>query len=271
MNREVSTFIIDSFTNAPFKGNPAGVCLVKKALTVGQMQSIALELGLSETAFIEPGDRGKSFAIRYFSPKMEIPLCGHATLAAAKALFHQNPDWTQVEFQTQEKLRLIVKRQGNLLAMGFPRYNTEPVDNPVSLIKALGLSEVQNHVYNRETKIILLEIASPNELRKLKPDQTTLLAARQDINGVLITAPSLQPDYDFESRYFWPWSGTLEDPVTGGTHTFLAPYWANKLGKTELASFQCSTRTGEMKISVHADSLTIYGEAVVVFTGTLLL
>ena len=265
--------IVDSFTNEPFKGNPAGVCLVTTELAPSRMLAIAQELNLSETAFVGAQQPDGRRPIRYFSPKMEIPLCGHATLASAKVLLHDAgpSDSDAVEFRTIENVTLRVSRHARGLEMRFPVYGTTAAETPPALLRALGLEHCINAAYNAETKILLVEIESTAVLRDLKPDFTALMASHQGINGVLVTAPASQPPYDFHSRYFWPWSGTNEDPVTGGTHTFLAKYWADRLGKSRLSSFQSSARTGSMEVELAGDTLFIRSDAVIVFDGQLTL
>lgn len=236
------------------------------------MQNIAIELGLSETAFVSYNPDSDKYAIRYFSPKVEIPLCGHATLASAKVIFDQNPQVNTIEFLTIEQLTLIVQRIGEEIQMIFPIYNTTPQEAPDSLLKALGLKTITNSEYNKETNILLLEIDDVDVLQKLSPNFEALKKAHDTINGVLLTALSNKPDYDFESRYFWPWSGTNEDPVTGGTHTFLAKYWCDRLGKTKLSSFQCSARSGFMDLELkNNEELLITSNAQIVFKGELYL
>ena len=264
----IKTYIIDSFTDQPFRGNPAGVCILEDEMEETLMQSIARELGFSETAFVRALSEEGGYAIRYFSPVMEIPLCGHATLAASKVVFLLNGNLERIHFITHEKLDLYIDKSGEEMVMQFPVYETEAADAPASLVEALGLSQVSNCVFNKETNILMLEIEDVNELRSLKPDQQTLISAHSGIHGVLVTAVSDQEEVDFESRYFWPWSGTLEDPVTGGTHTFMALYWSRKLGKREMKSFQCSERTGSMTVTIRDENtLLIKGSAVVVFEG----
>lgn len=264
----MKTYIVDSFTTEPFKGNPAGVCIVDKPLTENLMLSIAQELGLSETAFIQHQDSTK-YTIRYFSPKMEIPLCGHATLAASKILF-ENSSTDEIQFTTIEKLELHIKKVGNEIQMQFPVYPTIPAQAPPALLEALGLDGVLNVAYNLETNILLLEIEKDEILQQLKPDYEALYKSHNQINGVLVTAKSSDTKYDFQSRYFWPWSGTQEDPVTGGTHTFLAKYWSDRLGKKKMNSFQCSARTGNMTVELLDDhSMIILSSAIIVFEGEL--
>ncbi len=268
--RKIETYIIDSFTDEPFKGNPAGVCLMTSDLSVNEMQLIAKELGLSETAFVNKINDGVGFSIRYFSPKMEIPLCGHATLAASKVIFEKEKQKESIRFLNIHGLQLDIQKNGEYIIMEFPIYETEKQAAPNKLLSALGLKKVVNSEYNNETRILLLEIENALELRILSPDFEQLKKSHDSINGVLVTSKSQQPDYDFESRYFWPWSGTNEDPVTGGTHTFLAKYWSRKLGKKKMNSFQCSERTGFMEVElISEEKMTIKSKAQIILRGEL--
>jgi PhzF family phenazine biosynthesis protein len=264
----MKTFIVDSFTDQPFKGNPAGVCLAESPLSAETMLLIAQELNLSETAFIRPLEASGAFAIRFFSPKMEIPLCGHATLASAKVMLSAR-GLSEVRFMNIQGLTLATRALGDSIIMEFPAYETAPAHAPEALIAALGISAITNAVYNAETKILLLEIADPRELASLTPDYAALYRAHDSINGVLVTAASSDGAYDFHSRYFWPWSGTDEDPVTGGTHTFLTPYWALRLGKRRMRSFQSSRRTGFMEVELADRKVLIQGQATIVLEGDL--
>jgi len=264
------SFIVDSFTDTPFKGNPAGVCLVDSHLSDERMLHIAQELNLSETAFLSTLESAGTFLIRYFSPKMEIPLCGHATLAAAKVIFSINK-LNEVHFKNIQKLDLSARELDGQIVMELPVYETRPTDAPPALLAALGIKAIKNSVYNEETKILLLEIADADELAGLDPDFAALQRSHNSINGVLVTAPSARDGYDFHSRYFWPWSGTNEDPVTGGTHTFLAKHWASRLGNTKLKSFQSSKRSGSMDVELVGDKLRIQAQAVIVFEGQLMI
>ncbi len=267
-HQSIRTFIVDSFTDAPFKGNPAGVCLIGSPLSDESMLHIAQELNLSETAFLLPSESLGVFAIRYFSPKMEIPLCGHATLASAKVVFSIHK-LNEAHFINIQNLDLSAKELNGEIVMEFPIYETRPADAPPALLTALGIKAIKNSVYNEETKILLLEIADSKELAGLDPDFAALYRSHNSINGVLVTAPSHEDSYDFHSRYFWPWSGSNEDPVTGGTHTFLGKYWASRLGKTRMRSFQASKRTGSMEVELKDGYLQILSQAVIVFEGRL--
>lgn len=264
MSRTIPTYIVDSFTNEAFKGNPAGVCLLENPLNEQEMQSIAAELNLSETAFVlKTGN--EHWRIRYFSPKMEIPLCGHATLASAKVLVEKE-ELGPIHFTTGEGLNLRIVKEGDGLVMEFPRYETHPVPVPEGMLQALGINSVLNHVYNSETHILLLEIEHSDDLKFLSPDFNALVQTHDSLHGVLVTARG-NDEYDFHSRYFWPWSGSNEDPVTGATHTFLAPYWSERLGKQKMRSFQASARTGFMELDLKEDQLLIKGQAVLVLEG----
>ncbi len=175
----------------------------------------------------------------------------------------------ETTFVNTQGLRLVATKRANKIEMEFPVYDTHPCDVPGPLLAALGIDSVSNAVYNEETRILLLEIDDTKLLASLSPDFAALLASHDSINGVLVTARSSADGFDFHSRYFWPWSGTEEDPVTGGTHTFLAKYWSIRLGRTKLESFQSSKRTGSMSLELAGDQLMIRGEAVIVFDGRL--
>lgn len=218
----MKTFIIDSFTDRMFKGNPAGVCFVDSPLSDETMLQIAQELNLSETAFISSLDSNQRFSIRYFSPKMEIPLCGHATLASAKAVLAVF-GLSEIHFKNTQNIDLLARVSDNGISMTFPVYDLHPAEVPLAMIRALGLRSVCNVFFNRETKILMLEIESTTELASLTPDFPVLLRSHNSINGVLVTACSGNDGYDFHSRYFWPWSGTNEDPVPGR----LIHFWPN--------------------------------------------
>jgi PhzF family phenazine biosynthesis protein len=270
MVNRIETYIVDSFTDTPFKGNPAGVCILDKKISDEKMLTIAKELGLSETAFVIKIEDSNKYSIRYFSPVMEIPLCGHATLASSKVLFEINSKIVNIHFKNIENLDLIINKKGEKIEMEFPIYKTVPQHTPQELLNALGIKELSNSEFNKETNILLLEINDSNLLRKLSPNFEQLKRSHNSISGVLVTAISNKKNYDFESRYFWPWSGTNEDPVTGATHTFLAKYWSLRLKKKKMNSFQCSERTGFMEIELISEKkLILKSEAQIIFKGEL--
>jgi PhzF family phenazine biosynthesis protein len=266
----METYIVDAFTAKAFKGNPAGVCLVTAEISVDLMQHIAMELNLSETAFVQQISKNH-FNIRYFSPKTEIPLCGHATLGAAKVLF-QNSELTNIQFTTHHNLDLFVQKKGDEIEMIFPVYETEKVPENHKMLAALGISKVENCVFNKENQILLLEISDTNTLANLNPDFLALVNSNQPILGVTVTAQSKNDDFDFHSRFFWPWSGSNEDPVTGVAHTILSKYWSKKLHKTTLKAFQASQRTGFMHLEItNNNKLLIKSNATIVFKGNLVI
>ena len=264
----MKTYIVDSFTNEPFKGNPAGVCFLQHEISEAKMLNIAREFGLSETAFVQQTDKANTCTIRYFSPKKEIPLCGHATLASARIIFDKI-DLDEIHFITVENLDLTVRRKNENIIMEFPVYDTIATTVPHAMLEALGLKEINNAAYSSQNKIILLEIASPITLADLKPNYVALLNSHEKINGVLVTALSSNGDYDYHYRYFWPWAGKNEDPVTGGVQTFLAKYWSERLNKKIMKAYQSSVRTGYMGIELRGEKVLLTSQAVVILEGNL--
>lgn len=265
----LQTFIVDSFTNTPFKGNPAGVCIADNSLSETTMQQIAFELGLSETAFITKSAESDVYNIRYFSPQKEIALCGHATLAAAKVLNGKTGSG-DISFITGGGISLQTTVESNEITMQFPVYELRPATAPVTMLTALGITETVAVFRSIQNKILMLEIESAAELANLQPDFAALKASQDDINGVLVTAVSGNDTYDYEYRYFWPWAGTNEDPVTGGVQTFLARYWAVKLQKNKMTAFQSSQRTGFMTVELKDEKVFITGQAVIILEGNLI-
>ncbi len=265
----IKTYFVDSFTSAPFKGNPAGVCILDDEIGSEKMLKIAYEIGFSETAFIKKINGDHLYSISYFSPKKEIALCGHATLASAKIIFEKT-QLSAINFITGENVNLKIKKIGNNIVMELPVYDTTPLATPQPVLVALGLNDVINCSFSQKNKIILLEIEGAETVAALKPDFNALINSYENINGVLVTAASYTDNYDFHYRYFWPWAGTNEDPVTGGVQTFLAKYWSGKLGKKRMNAFQSSQRTGFMTVELNEDKVLVYGTAVIVFEGVLI-
>lgn len=263
----MKTYFVDSFTNEKFKGNPAAVCFPGKDLDTITMQKIAAEIGFSETAFVQIIKDNK-YSIRFFTPKIEIPLCGHATLASSKIIF-DTTNFEKITFLNCENVELNIEKSECKIVMSFPVYDTQEINVPKSMLNALGIDKIVNSRFSPKNKIILIEINDTNVLAQLKPDFQALIHSYNGINGVLVTAQSSNSKFDFHYRYFWPWAGTNEDPVTGGVQTFLTKYWALKLNKNKLQAFQSSQRTGMMTTEFLYDKILIYGEAVTVFEGDL--
>jgi PhzF family phenazine biosynthesis protein len=255
---------VDAFTNRPFAGNPAAVCVTDEALDTGLMQHIAAEMNLSETAFVQP--RGEEFSLRWFTPATEVDLCGHATLAAAHVLWEEG-HWVAerpARFHTRSGL-LTAARRGDWIEMNFPATPAAPADAPAGLAEALGASPV---FVGRSRFDVLVELAGEAELRGLSPDFRKLnaVAAR----GIIVTSKSNSAEFDFVSRFFAPAVGVDEDPVTGSAHCCLTPFWAERLGKTELKAYQASARGGVLKLKHDGDRVLLAGQAVTVLRGTML-
>jgi PhzF family phenazine biosynthesis protein len=261
----MKTYLVDSFTNQKFKGNPAAVCVLEKTLDTTTMQSIATEIGFSETAFIQKIS-DTTYDIRFYTPKKEIPLCGHATLASSKIIF-DTTTLQNIIFINCENVELKIGKSEGKIVMQFPIYQTVEIDVPKSMLDAIGVSTTIATRFSPKNKIILIEINDTDVLANLSPDFLALVNSYNGINGVLVTAQSNNLDFDFHYRYFWPWAGTNEDPVTGGVQTFLTKYWATKLNKNKLNAFQSSSRTGMMTTELLDDNVLIYGEAVTVLEG----
>ena len=255
---------VDAFTAKAFAGNPAAVCVLPSARDAVWMQNVAREMNLSETAFLVRD--ADAFQLRWFTPAVEVALCGHATLASAHALWeegHLKPD-QQARFQTRSGL-LTADKRGDWIEMDFPVKSEEPADPPAGLIEALGASS--NYV-GRNAFDYIVEVDSESVLRSLKPDYGLL--GKIPVRGVIVTARSESNGYDFVSRFFAPAAGVNEDPVTGSAHCCLAPYWAKRLGKTNLMAYQASPRGGELRIQLNGDRVLLSGQAVTVLRGELL-
>jgi len=265
----MQTYFVDAFTSEKFKGNPAAVCFPEKDPDIETMQKIATEIGFSETAFIKQIS-DNIYSIRFFLPKTEIPLCGHATLASSKIIFDTTLSHS-IKFINCNNVELHIEKAGDKISMQFPVYDTEETEVPTSMLDALGIGEIVDKRHSPVNKIILIEISSAAELASLNPDFVALTASHTGINGVLVTAVSNTENFDFHYRYFWPWAGTNEDPVTGGIQTFLAKYWAIRLNKTKLNAYQSSLRTGTMSVELLKDKVVISGEAVTILKGVFIL
>jgi PhzF family phenazine biosynthesis protein len=255
----VPIFQIDAFTNRRFAGNPAAVIPLERFLDDATLQAIAAENNLAETAFLVP--EGSDYRLRWFTPLVEVPLCGHATLASAAAIMERlEPGRDQVIFHTASGA-LAVNRTDGGYVMDFPVRQVEVVAAPPGLAEALGAVpiEVLSDTFNY---IAVLENA--RLVRELAPDIAAI--ARLDRRGVVVTAPG-DETYDFVSRYFAPAKGIPEDPVTGAAHCALAPYWARRLGKTTFRAYQASRRGGEIRCRLAGDRVELEGGCVFYLEG----
>jgi PhzF family phenazine biosynthesis protein len=260
----IPIYQVDAFTSEPFRGNPAGVCILSAPKDESWMQAVAAEMNLSETAFVSPRSDG-AFDLRWFTPAVEVELCGHATLATAHILWESgtlSPD-TQARFHTASGL-LTADRNGDQIELDFPANPPEAVDPPEGLLDALGVAAT----YIGQTRFdYLVEVESESIVRGAAPDFDQL--KKLDVRGVMITARSETPRLDFMSRFFAPGAGVNEDPVTGSAHCALAPYWGEKLGKQEMVGYQASKRGGVVRVRASGERVILGGQAVTVLRGEL--
>ncbi|WP_017658639.1 PhzF family phenazine biosynthesis protein [Baaleninema simplex] len=255
---------IDAFTDRPYCGNPAAVCILEHPADEGWMQCVAAEKNLSETAFLHPEADG--YRLRWFTPKVEVELCGHATLASAHALWELDlADPNDILYFYTRSGRLSAKRDREWIELDFPASPVVQIEPPSQLLEALGVRP--QFVGENVLKDLLVEVATEDEVRQLQPDfaKLTKLSAR----GVIVTSSS-NSEYDFVSRFFAPAAGIDEDPVTGSAHCALAPYWGRKLGKMELTGFQASHRGGIVRVRRDRERVVLGGRAVTVLRGQLL-
>lgn len=256
-------WLIDAFTDCAFAGNPAGVCLLEGNRPAEWMQQVAREMNQAETAFLERRDDG--FGLRWFTPTVEMDLCGHATLASAHFLWQRKllSARSAARFHTRSGL-LTATRDGDWIVMDFPAMPAKPVDPPPYLldaVKAPGAAVLFNG-----TDYLVVQPAAAR-LRGLTPDYRLLSAVES--RGVIVTSPSDTEGVDFLSRFFAPRAGVDEDPVTGSAHCALGPYWGARLGKTDLIGVQVSPRGGMVKVGLAGDRLRLAGRAVTVLKGAL--
>ena len=260
----IPLFQVDAFTDRWFAGNPAAVCLLPAPRDEKWMQDVAREMNLSETAFLHRQRDG--YHLRWFTPAIEVDLCGHATLASAHVLWeagHLKPT-EPARFHTRSGL-LTATRQGDWIELDFPATPAEPTTAPPELLRALRSTPR----YVGQSKFdYLVEVESEEKLRALRPDFTLL--ATIPIRGIIVTARSASPPYDFVSRFFAPQSGVAEDPVTGSAHCCLGPFWQARLGKSEFLAYQASERGGVVRVRVGEGRVYLGGQAVTVLRGELI-
>jgi PhzF family phenazine biosynthesis protein len=251
---------VDAFTSTRFAGNPAAVILLDAFLSDASLQAIAAENNLAETAYLVPADG--DYNLRWFTPGTEVPLCGHATLASAAVVMERlEPAREQVIFHSASG-PLTVKKNGAGYVMDFPSRPSERIATPPGLAEALRVTpvEVSDNAFN-----YLALLPDEATLRGVAPDMPSLIRIGKP--GLIITAPSSDPQYDFVSRYFAPVKGIPEDPVTGSAHCMLAPYWAPRLGKTDFTAFQASPRGGKVICRLRGDRTELEGECVFYLEG----
>ena len=260
---------VDAFADRPFTGNPAAVCVLERYPSDDWMQKVAAEMNLSETAFVVPTDDAGSFHLRWFTPATEVDLCGHATLAAAHTLIEQArvEAGQSIRFQTRSG-ELTCTQSDSRITLNFPA--TPPRDDVDPAVAeqargALGISEA-SVLQSKYDLLVIVEDAST--VKSIRPNFNAL--AEIDTRGVMVSAVSVASGVDFVSRFFAPQCGINEDPVTGSAHCCLAPYWADRLGKTSLVGYQASSRGGTVICEVAGDRVHLTGTAVTVLEGRLL-
>jgi PhzF family phenazine biosynthesis protein len=255
---------VDAFTDRPFAGNPAAVCWLEQEADPAWMQAVAAEMNLAETAFARP--LGDLLELRWFTPTVEVDLCGHATLATAHALWSAGVVRTDgpLRFQTRSGV-LTCQRAGGFIELDFPALPVSAVEPRAELLAALGVASPRFVGRSKFDEFVVLD--SVAAVRNVRPDFRKLgpITSR----GVIVTARSDDPRYDFQSRFFAPAVGIDEDPVCGSAHCSLTPYWSEQLGKRELHAYQTSSRGGVLRLKDHGDRVTLGGQAVTVWQGEL--
>jgi PhzF family phenazine biosynthesis protein len=264
----IPLYKVDAFTDHPFSGNPAAVCLLVEDMPDDTMRAVAAEMNLSETAFVGPADLDGIRNLRWFTPAVEVPLCGHATLATSHVLLREVGVEPPLRFETLSGLLTVWEEGGGWLRMDFPDDPPAKADAPDGLLEALGCPADAATAVG--VKLWVVELGSEADILTLSPDFTALEAV--DLGdtplGVSVTAPG-DGDTDFVSRFFGPWVGVNEDPVTGMAHTVLGPYWMDRLGSEKLTARQVSPRGGTLRVRREGDRIQVSGQAVTVVRGTL--
>jgi PhzF family phenazine biosynthesis protein len=260
----IPLYHVDAFTDRPFAGNPAAVCLLQAWRDDGWLQAVAADMNLSETAFITQVPDG--FHLRWFTPKVEVALCGHATLATAHVLWQEGlaRPGQEIHFHTLSGVLRALPADGEI-ELDFPVKPEEPAESPAGLVESLGVSP---RYVGRNQFDYLVEVDTEATLRSLKPDFALLrgVAAR----GVIVTSRSADPTFDFVSRFFAPASGVDEDPVTGSAHCCLGAFWRKRLNRDDLRAYQASARGGVVRVRVRNDRVFLGGRAVTLSKGSLL-
>jgi PhzF family phenazine biosynthesis protein len=260
MTNNKTIFQVDAFTDKPFKGNPAGVMIVTEEVSSEWMQNIALEMNLSETAFVFPGKN--DFQIRYFTPTEEVPLCGHATLASSHIIYELGLKLLGETIKFKAKgADLTIKRENDWIIMDFPKYPIQKTDIHKDFKRLVGFDPIEMYISAYDWVIAIAETES--EILHSEPNFTLL--TEKGLGHLMITSKSDSKQADFVVRCFVPIVGINEDPVTGSAHCALTPLWAEKLGKIELNSLQLSRRTGHLKVRLNGDRVEIKGKALTIF------
>ena len=259
---------VDAFTDTPFAGNPAGVCILDELKPDAWMTSVAREMNLSETAFLR--QNGSGYDLRWFTPTTEVSLCGHASLASAHIIWQERlaAETQSISFSTKSGL-LLARKAADAIEMDFPARSVQSRDGNRDLNRSLGITpSFTGSFAGPKGEIFLLQVGTDREVKGIVPDYQLLRST--SARAVIVTSPSSDPAYDFVSRYFAPAVGIDEDPVTGSAHCYLAPFWSARLGKQRLTGYQASQRTGMVTCTFLGDRVLLAGKAVTVFRAELL-
>ena len=264
---KIKIYQVDAFTDQPFKGNPAAVCILPDKgdqFNETWMAAVAREMNLSETAYLHPD--GDGYQLRWFTPAMEVDLCGHATLASAHILYETDllKEKEQARFFTKSGL-LTAQKQDNEIELNFPAMPPDPIKNDPGLAEALG---VEPEDLGQSKFDYLVRVRTESEVRQARPDFGKLL--QLGVRGVMLTSRSESPEFDFISRFFAPGAGVDEDPVTGSAHCCLGPYWGKILDKGEMLAYQASERGGVVRVRLEGERVVLGGQAVTVMVGELM-
>lgn len=278
MKNKIKIYQVDAFTSEAFKGNPAAVCILENDISDELMKNIAQEMNLSETAFVKPLKnsnigKGNLFSLRWFTPEVELDLCGHATIATSKVLFDEfNIKEQYIKYETKSGL-LTAKKKDEKISLDFPIDKALDFNLTQDILDAMGIRSYSKAIIGEKTRKLVIEVKDKENIINLKPNFEILksLKFKSDVKGIGVTCRGNEK-YDFISRYFNPWAGINEDPVTGSVHTLLANYWSNKLNKMDMNAYQASNRSGEISLKLlENDRVRLSGEAVIVLRGELYL
>ncbi|MDB1941753.1 PhzF family phenazine biosynthesis protein [Clostridium tertium] len=278
MRNKIKIYQVDAFTSESFKGNPAAVCILEDDISDELMKNIAQEMNLSETAFVKHLKnsnigKGNLFSLRWFTPEVEVDLCGHATIATSKVLFDEfNIKEQYIKYETKSGL-LTSKKKDEKISLDFPIDKALDFNLTQDILDAMGIRSYSKAIIGEKTRKLVIEVKDKENIINLKPNFEILksLKFKSDVKGIGVTCRGNEK-YDFISRYFNPWAGINEDLVTGSVHTLLANYWSNKLNKMDMNAYQASNRSGEISLKLlENDRVKLSGETVIVLRGELYL
>lgn len=272
--KTLKIYQVDVFTDEPYKGNPAAICILNEEISEEQMKLIAAEMNLSETAFVLPINKElNSYSLRWFTPEVEVPLCGHGTIGTAKVIFDEMKiESDAISFETKSGI-LIAKRYEDGIGIDMPLDKYEDIDLSADLLSVIGIDRYMDAKVGKTTRKVIIRVNTEDQIHKLNPNFNKMksLKFNEDVKGVAITTNNTH-NHDFLSRYFNPWAGINEDPVTGSVHTVLAKYWGEILNKSEMIAYQASNRGGKLNLRIMDENrLEVIGESVIVLKGDIYL